>query len=62
MRPVLRTATCQDCEWRVSGSSAWNAATIHEADTGHAVRRAGPADPGARPDPYTQPHGDEPAQ
>ncbi|MCV2395382.1 hypothetical protein OEB99_13780 [Actinotalea sp. M2MS4P-6] len=60
MSPVLRTATCEDCEWHVSGSSAWSAADIHESDTGHTVRRAGAGTPGDVPDPYTEPHEDEP--
>ncbi len=62
MSPVPRTATCQDCEWQVSGSAAWNAADIHESDTGHTVRRAGSAPAGDRPNPYTQPHTDDPTQ
>jgi hypothetical protein len=44
----------------VTGSSAWSAADIHEADTGHTVRRTGPGAMAARPDPFTQPHEDDP--
>jgi hypothetical protein len=60
MALTARTAICQDCDWQVTGSSAWSAADIHEADTGHTVRRTGPGAMAARPDPFTQPHEDDP--
>lgn len=56
----VRTAICQDCDWRVTGSSAWNAADVHESDTGHTVKRVGPGSTATKPDPFTQPLEDEP--
>lgn len=60
MTLTQRTAICQDCDWQVSGSSAWNAADVHESDTGHTVKRIGPGSLSTRPDPFTEPHGDQP--
>ncbi len=54
----VRTATCETCSWTASGSSAWSQGDAHAAETGHTVRRAGLADPSAKPHPYTQPHSD----
>jgi hypothetical protein len=55
MGPSLRVAECQECEWRAMGSSAWSAADVHAADTGHEVRKvtmiAQPSEPEAPSDP-----------
>ncbi|MDO8105945.1 hypothetical protein Q6348_01895 [Isoptericola sp. b441] len=55
MDTSVRAAICQDCDWQVSGSSAWNAAEVHETDTGHTVKRTGPGARGTRPARFTQP-------
>ena len=54
MSTTLRTASCQACTWRASGTTSWTAADAHATETGHTVRRSG-GDPNARPKPFTQP-------
>lgn len=51
----LQASSCEQCEWKASGPSAWADGDAHATSTGHQVRRAG-TDTGTRPSPFTQPH------
>lgn len=58
MTTSLRTAICQQCDWKASGSTSWAQGTAHTTETGHQVRTAGASDGTVRPNPYTEPHDD----
>lgn len=49
-----RAATCQQCSWHATGTTAWTDGDAHAAATGHTVVRTG-TDTGTHPTPYTQP-------